>query len=94
MTVHDLVPYLKDTNGQHHNFGHTINTFAFESDDEYDMRKKNVGTEMKKRLGIDVEPLVGTEARVCTLLYSFLCLYTDLSFEFRHSRPNTCSSTS
>lgn len=64
MQVHELVPYLRDTAGKHHNFGHTIETFTFESDDEYDVHKKEIGTELKKRLGIDADPLTGTVATV------------------------------
>lgn len=62
--VHDLVPYLRDTNGQHHNFGHTIHSFEFESDDEYDFRKKDISAELKRRLNIEVDPLVGAIGRV------------------------------
>lgn len=64
MQVHDLVPYLRDSNGDLHNFGHKIHHFSFESDDEYDLRKKDVGSEMKKRLGIDIDPLTGVVATV------------------------------
>lgn len=65
MTVQDLVPYLKETNGQHHNFGHTIHQLSFESDDEYNLHKRNIGVEMKKRLGISVDPLADVTAHVC-----------------------------
>ncbi|KIJ54243.1 hypothetical protein M422DRAFT_241494 [Sphaerobolus stellatus SS14] len=83
MTVHDLVPYLKDTNGQHHNFGHIIKTFTFESDDEYDLNKKNIGAEMKRRLGIDVEPLVGTVAHAYKTQYMFQYFLKVVSTQFR-----------
>ena len=78
MQVHDLVPYLRDSNGQHHNFGHTIHSFGFESDDEYDVRKKDIGSGMKKRLGIDVDPLVGVVATVCRHALSVSTLHRKL----------------
>ena len=94
MQVHDLVPYLRETNGQHHNFGHNIHSFAFESDDEYDMRKRDIGTEMKKRLGIDVDPLTGVVATVCYLLQIGFSLLVLTMLTCRRQKPNTCSSTS
>ncbi|KAF8586305.1 endoplasmic reticulum-derived transport vesicle ERV46 [Ramaria rubella] len=83
MQVHDLVPYLRDTNGQHHNFGHTIHTFEFESDDEYDIRKKDLGAEMKKRLGIDVDPLTGVVATTTKTQYMFQYFLKVVSTQFR-----------
>jgi len=83
MQVHDLVPYLRDTAGHHHNFGHRIHTFRFESDDEYDIHKREVGTEMRKRLGIDADPLVGTVATTQTTQYMFQYFLKVVSTQFR-----------
>lgn len=60
--VHDLVPYLKDEN--HHDFRHTINSFAFEGDDDYHYAKANVAKEMRKRLQLEYSPLDKTKGRV------------------------------
>ncbi|KAF8532104.1 endoplasmic reticulum-derived transport vesicle ERV46 [Gautieria morchelliformis] len=83
LQVHDLVPYLRETNGQHHDFGHTIQSFGFESDDEWDLRKKDIGTGMKKRLGIDVDPLVGVAARTTKTQYMFQYFLKVVSTQFR-----------
>lgn len=40
-------------------------------DDEYDVRKWKAGEEMKKRLGLDINPLDGTVARVGP--YTIIC---------------------
>lgn len=91
MQVHDLVPYLKDTNGQHHNFGHTIHTIEFESDDEYDIRKKDISAELKKRLNIEGDPLVGVVASVYPSHY--LCISLFPYSLFRLPKHSICSST-
>lgn len=62
--IYELVPYLKD-DGNRHDFTHTIHELAFEGDDEYDMYKAELGREMKKRMGIEDNPLDGTTLRVC-----------------------------
>ena len=63
--LYELVPYLR-TDGNRHDFTHQIHQFAFENDDEYDPRNAKLGKELKARLGIDANPLDGTEGRVCT----------------------------
>ncbi len=50
------MPYLKD-DGNRQDFSHTIHELAFEGDDEYDMFKAEVGRDMKKKLGIEANPL-------------------------------------
>ena len=64
--LYELVPYLK-TDGNRHDFSHTINHLAFEGDDEYDLTKARIGKELKERLGIAANPLDGTSGRVSNL---------------------------
>ena len=61
--IYDLVPYLRD-DGNRHDFSHTIHEFAFEGDDEYDLFKAKAGREMKRRMGIEANPLDGAVGRV------------------------------
>lgn len=42
-----------------HDFGHTIHELQFEGDDEYNFLKKEKSKDMKKKLGIDANPLDG-----------------------------------
>ena len=59
----ELVPYLR-TDGNRHDFTHQIHHLAFEGDDEYDPRNARLGKELKNRLGIESNPLDGTQGRV------------------------------
>ena len=61
--LYELVPYLR-TDGNRHDFTHEIHTFAFENDDEYDPSNARLGRELKTRMGIDANPLDGTQGRV------------------------------
>jgi len=83
MQVHDLVPYLRDTNGHHHDFSHTVHKFTFESDDEYVVRKRDIGSEMRKRLGIDASPLTGAMATTTKTQYMFQYFLKVVSTQFR-----------
>jgi endoplasmic reticulum-Golgi intermediate compartment protein 3 len=56
---HDLVPYLRG-DGQTHDFGHMIHHLRFESDDEYDASKVVVADRIRRRLGVDSNPLDAT----------------------------------
>ena len=60
--VHDLVPYLKD--GNHHDYGHEIHEFHFES--EYEAEDEWRGTDRhtawRKKVGLDRRPLDGVAA--------------------------------
>jgi len=60
---YDLVPYLKD--GQAHDFSHIIHELYFMTDDEYNPAKSRLGKEMRKRIGIEDNPLDAYEAKVC-----------------------------
>ncbi len=53
---HELVPYLRG-DGQTHDFGHMIHHFRIESDDEYNPSKVVVADRIRKRLGVDSNPL-------------------------------------
>ncbi|KZO97037.1 Sec1-like protein [Calocera viscosa TUFC12733] len=69
MHVHDLVPYLKDAN--HHDFGHQIHYFAFESDGEQQAELGRLSKSIKTRLGIDKNPLDGVKAHTEESNYMF-----------------------
>jgi hypothetical protein len=61
--VHDLVPYLKDT--EPHHWGHTIEHLAFESDEEgFKVSQKE---EMIKKLKWGKQPLDQQHAHVSNL---------------------------
>ena len=61
--LYELVPYLR-TDGNRHDFTHTIHKFAIEGDDEYDINKAKLGRDLKAKLGIAANPLDGTQGRV------------------------------
>jgi hypothetical protein len=71
--IYELVPYLRD-DGNRHDFSHTIHRLSFEGDDEYDLFKARTGSEMKKRLGMQSDPLDGAVARVCYIFVTRLIL--------------------
>ncbi len=74
--IYELVPYLKE-DGNRHDFSHTIQTFAFEGDDEFDFDKAKRGLELKKSLGV-INPLDGTSLKVRTLIFMTLQTHTYL----------------
>jgi endoplasmic reticulum-Golgi intermediate compartment protein 3 len=74
---YELVPYLRD-DGHPHDFDHTIHEFAFEGDDEYDIRKAEMSRQMKQRLGLHKNPLDGTSGRVTV---SLCCKSRSSSFD-------------
>lgn len=67
--IYELVPYLKE-DGNRHDFTHTINSFAFQGDDEYDFQKADIGQKLKEKLGIQSNPLDGTVSRVGVSLHA------------------------
>ena len=69
MNIHELVPYLKDDKNRH-DFRHTIHELHFEGDDEYNYNKKQKSKEMKKKLGLEMNPLDGAVGNV-SLAFSF-----------------------
>lgn len=66
--IYELVPYLKE-DGNRHDFTHTIHSFAFQGDDEYDFEKADIGTKLKQKLGIHSNPLDGSVQRVRILCH-------------------------
>ncbi|KAI0771208.1 Sec1-like protein [Trametes elegans] len=80
--LYELVPYLK-TDGNRHDFSHTIHHFAFEGDDEYDLTKARIGKELKERLGIAANPLDGTSGRTIKQQYMFQYFLKVVSTRFQ-----------
>ncbi|KXN88259.1 Endoplasmic reticulum-Golgi intermediate compartment protein 3 [Leucoagaricus sp. SymC.cos] len=80
--LYELVPYLRD-DGNKHDFSHIIHHFAFEGDDEYDYWKAEAGREMKKRLGLAVNPLDGAHYRTSKAQYMFQYFLKVVSTQFR-----------
>ncbi|KAJ8474966.1 hypothetical protein ONZ51_g6861 [Trametes cubensis] len=80
--LYELVPYLR-TDGNRHDFTHTIHKFAFEGDDEYDMRKAKIGKELKQRLGIAENPLDGNVGRTIKQQYMFQYFLKVVSTQFQ-----------
>lgn len=60
---YDLVPYLKDDKNIH-DFSHTVHEIYFMADDEYNPTKSKIGKDMRKRMGIEENPMDGYEAKV------------------------------
>ena len=73
--IYELVPYLRD-DGNRHDFSHTIHHFGFMTDAEYNMRAARSGTAMKRRLGLDKDPLDGYIARVSQRALSYWALHS------------------
>ncbi|KAI0753897.1 Sec1-like protein [Irpex lacteus] len=79
--IYELVPYLKE-DGNRHDFSHTIQTFAFEGDDEFDFDKAKRGLELKKSLGV-INPLDGTSLKTSKAQYMFQYFLKVVSTQFR-----------
>ncbi|KAI0357469.1 Sec1-domain-containing protein [Trametes cingulata] len=80
--LYELVPYLR-TDGNRHDFTHTIHHLAFEGDDEYDNVKAKLGKELKQRLGIAANPLDGTTGRTIKQQYMFQYFLKVVSTQFQ-----------
>ncbi|KAF8627493.1 hypothetical protein AX17_006304 [Amanita inopinata Kibby_2008] len=80
--LYELVPYLRDDNNRH-DFSHTIHRFAFEGDDDYDYWKAQTGRAMKKRLGLNVNPLDDAVAHTNKAQYMFQYFLKVVSTQFR-----------
>ncbi|KAI0826786.1 Sec1-like protein [Trametes gibbosa] len=80
--LYELVPYLR-TDGNRHDFTHTIHHLAFEGDDEWDLAKAKIGKELKQRLGIAANPLDGTTGRTIKQQYMFQYFLKVVSTQFR-----------
>jgi len=79
---YDIVPYLKDEN-HIHDFSHIVHEFYFMADDEYNPTKSKIGKEMRKRMGIDENPLDGYEATTTKPQYMFQYFLKVVSTQFR-----------
>ncbi|KAF8442956.1 Sec1-like protein [Boletus edulis BED1] len=79
---HDLVPYLKD-DGNIHDFSHIVHEFSFMADDEYNPTKSKIGREMRKRMGIEENPLDGYEGKTTKPQYMFQYFLKVVSTQFR-----------
>ncbi|GAA5868039.1 hypothetical protein JCM8547_000786 [Rhodosporidiobolus lusitaniae] len=84
MHVHDLVPYLQDSNK--HDFGHVIHRFGFASETEEEFLSGYSGgkgvDETKKSLGI-VDPLSGIKAHTEESNYMFQYFLKVVSTKFQ-----------
>jgi hypothetical protein len=90
--LYELVPYLRDDQNRH-DFTHTIHTFSFEGDDEYDFWKAEASKEMKKRMGIHANPLDGTEGTTSKAQYMFQYFLKVVSTQFRTLNDNQVINT-
>ena len=79
--MHELVPYLRE-DGNRHDFGHIIHMLKFEGDDEYDFTKAEKSREMKRKLGIEANPLDGAEGKAKSAQYMFQYFLKVVSTEF------------
>ncbi|KIM89157.1 hypothetical protein PILCRDRAFT_213744 [Piloderma croceum F 1598] len=80
--IYELVPYLRN-DGNRHDFSHIIHQFTFMDDDEYDLKKAKYGHEMKRKLGLDVNPLDGAVSRTSQAQYMFQYFLKVVSTQFR-----------
>jgi len=80
--LYELVPYLRDDQNKH-DFSHTIHSFAFEGDDEYDFWKAEISKDMKKRIGITSNPLDNSFGRTKKAQYMFQYFLKVVSTQFR-----------
>lgn len=69
--THDIVPYLKGTGQEHHDFGHIIHSFSFGAEDEFTgTPSTHLGKTAKQRLSIS-DPLTGLKADTTRSEYMF-----------------------
>ncbi|KAH7087915.1 endoplasmic reticulum-derived transport vesicle ERV46 [Auriculariales sp. MPI-PUGE-AT-0066] len=81
MTLHELVPYLRDENV--HDWRHRIGHLYFSSDDEFNIFKSSVSKGMKARLGIEGNPLDGAYGHTESTEYMFQYFLKVVSTQFR-----------
>ncbi|KAI0338990.1 Sec1-domain-containing protein [Trametopsis cervina] len=79
--IYELVPYLKE-DGNRHDFSHTVHSFAFQGDDEFDFDKAKMGNKLKKKLGV-LNPLDGTTMRTSKAQYMFQYFLKVVSTQFK-----------
>lgn len=81
MSLHDLVPYLRD--GNVHDWRHRIQHLYFSSDDEFNIYKAEISTSMKQRLGIAANPLDNGYGHTESTEYMFQYFLKVVSTQFR-----------
>jgi hypothetical protein len=79
---YELVPYLRD-DGSKHDFTHKIHRLAFEADDDHNIWKAVNARQLKKRLGIEGNPLDDTNHNTNTANYMFQYFLKVVSTQFR-----------
>lgn len=81
--THDVVPYLKGTGEEHHDFGHIIHTFSFGAEDEFTKNPSKVmGKTLKQRLDIK-DPLENLKADTTHSEYMFQYFTKVVATEYR-----------
>ncbi|CAO1613761.1 unnamed protein product [Parajaminaea phylloscopi] len=81
--THDIVPYLKGSGEEHHDFGHIIHQFSFGSEDEFSgMPSTHFGKTVKQRLDI-LDPLKGLKADTSRSEYMFQYFTKVVATEYR-----------
>ncbi|CAO1616957.1 unnamed protein product [Sympodiomycopsis kandeliae] len=81
--THDIVPYLKGSGEEHHDFGHVIHTFSFGAEDEFNVPPPTgLDKSAKQRLDI-VDPLTGVKADTDRTEYMFQYFTKVVATEYR-----------
>jgi len=89
--IYELVPYLRN-DGNRHDFSHTIHQFAFMGDDEYNSKKAEYSNQMKKKLGLDKNPLDGSMIGTSKAQYMFQYFLKVVSTQFQTLEGRTVNS--
>jgi len=84
MSLHELVPYLRDDN--QHDWRHRIVALSFTSDDEFNVYKAELSKDMKRRLNIAGNPLDGSYGHTESTEYMFQYFLKVVSTQFRTIR--------
>lgn len=85
--THDILPYLKGTGEEHHDFSHTIHEFSFGAEDEYSLLSqsdsaKPMGKSVKQKLDI-IDPLRGLKAQTKQSEYMYQYFTKVVATEYR-----------
>jgi len=81
MTLHELVPYLRDENV--HDWRHRVGHLYFSGDDEFTLSKLQVSRAMKERLGIQGNPLDSAYGHTESTEYMFQYFLKVVATSFR-----------
>jgi hypothetical protein len=88
--MHDLVPYLSGSGENHHDFGHIINDFSFESENSF-TASKDARSLVRKVMGI-VDPLQGVRAHTEKSQFMFQYFLKVVSTELQELNGNVYKS--